>query len=42
MIKLLKSAPLAGIYQGDNPKIFYEIFFPFYMDFLKAEIGPRG
>lgn len=42
MMRILKEAPQVGIYKDDDPSIFYDGFFKFFIDFLKAEIGPRG
>ncbi len=35
MFKILKSAPIAGVYLGEDPSN-WPIFFQFYLDFLKA------
>ncbi len=41
MLKILKSAPVAGVYLGED-EAEWSNFFNFYINFLKSEIGPRG
>ena len=41
MVKILKSHPSMGTYQGQDPAQ-WPAFFEFFLDFLKSEIGPRG
>jgi hypothetical protein len=41
MLEILKKAPTVGVYKNEDPKN-WEGFFKFYVDFLNAEIGPRG
>ena len=41
MLRIMKEAPVTGTYAGEDPADWHN-FFNFYMDFMKAEIGPRG
>ena len=41
MLDILEKSPKVGVYKGQT-KEDWEIFFKFFIDFLKSEIGPRG
>lgn len=41
MFDILKKGPKVGVYKGQTAEN-WEMFFKFYLDFLRSEIGPRG